>query len=94
MAGNGNGISLIKNSASEITFWRLQTGSKLLLDYPISSHAGCFHNLRKALGVQANCLQAIDTNGQSCRSSQFVCGIDCEKMLGLAFTGQTAKKTL
>jgi hypothetical protein len=50
--------------------------------------------LRKALGIQANALLAIDITGQSYRSNTFICGIDCEQMLGLSFTGQNTKNAL
>ena len=69
-------------------------GSKLLPEYPIRSHAECFYSLRKTLGIQANSLHAIDITGESYRSNKFICGIDCEKMLGLAFTGQNTKNAL
>jgi hypothetical protein len=66
---------------------QLQLGSKLLPDYPSKSHAECFYNLRKAFGIQANNLHAIDLNCQSYRSHKLVSGVDCENMLGLSFTG-------
>jgi hypothetical protein len=73
---------------------QLQIGSKVMPEYPIRSHAECFYSLSKALGIQANNLHATNINGQSSRSSKFVCGIDCEKMLGLAFTCQNTKNAL
>ena len=75
-------------------FLQLQIGSKLLPEYPIRSHAGCFYNLRKSLGIQDNSLHAVDISGQAYRSNTFICGIHCERMLGLAFTGQNTKNAL
>ena len=66
----------------------------MLPEYPIISHAACFYDLSKALGIQANSLHAIDIHGQSFRSNRFICGIDCERLLGLAFTGQNTKNAL
>ena len=73
---------------------QLQIGSKSLPEYPIRGHAACFCNSRKAFGVQANSLDVIHINGLSYRSNRISCGIDCERMLGLAFTGQNTKSAL
>jgi hypothetical protein len=94
MAGNEGTADTVKTSANEIKVLQLQMGSKLLPEYPIRSHAECFYNLRNSLGIQANSLHAVDITGQSYRSNKFVCGIDCEKMLGLAFADQNTKKAL
>ena len=94
MAGNLGTAFIPKHNSKEIKFLQLQIGSKLLPEYPIRSHAECFYNLRKILGVQANSLRAIDITGDSYRSNRFICGIDCEKMLGLAFTRQNTKNAL
>ena len=66
----------------------------MLPEYPIRTHAECFYDLRTALGIQANSLQAIDIHGQSYRSNRFICGIDCERLPGLAFTGRHTKNAL
>ena len=64
-------------------------------EYPIINQSECFlYNLRKALGIQANSLHALDINGQSYRSNIFIWGIDGESMLGLAFAGQNNKNAL
>jgi hypothetical protein len=94
MAGNLATGNIPVRSSNEIKHLQVQIGSKLLPEYPIRSHAECFYNLRKALGIQANSLHAIDIHGQTYRSNRFICGIDCEKMLGLAFTGQNTKNAL
>ena len=62
--------------------------------YPIRSHAECFYNLRKSLGVQANTLHALDINGNAYRNHKFVVGFDTENMLGLAFSGCNTKNNL
>jgi hypothetical protein len=94
MAGNKGTADVANNSANEMEILQSQIGSKLLPEYLIRSHAECFYNFRKALGIQANSLHAIDISGHAYRSNRFVCGIDCEKMLGLAFTGQNTKNAL
>jgi hypothetical protein len=78
----------------KLQFLQSQIVSKLLPEYPSKSHAECFYNFRKALGIQANSLNAIDISGQSYRSNRFACGTDCKKMLGLGFTGQNTKDAL
>jgi hypothetical protein len=50
--------------------------------------------MRKSSGIQAHSLHAVDITGHAYRSNEFVCGIDCEKMLGLTFTGQNTKTAL
>ena len=60
---------------------------KLFPETGIRSHAECFYNLRKSLGVQANNLHAVGVAGHEYRSNKLVVGFDTERMLGLAFTG-------
>jgi hypothetical protein len=87
MIGNRDGPSNIKDSDWEIQHLQLMIGSTMYPEYPIRSHAECFYNLRKSLGVQANSLHAVDVKGNEYRNNKFVVGFDTEKMLGLAFTG-------
>jgi hypothetical protein len=94
MIGNRDGPSNIKDSDWEIKNLQLSIGSKLYPEYPIKSHAECFYNLRKSLGVQANSLHAVDIKGNEYRDNKFVVGFDTEKMLGLAFTGMNTKNSL
>jgi hypothetical protein len=94
MIGNRDGPSNIKDSDWEIKNLQLSIGSKLYPEYPIKSHAECFYNLRKSLGVQANSLHAVDIKGNEYRNNKFVVGFDTEKMLGLAFTGVNTKNSL
>jgi hypothetical protein len=94
MIGNRDGPSNIKDSDNEIKHLQLSIGSKLYPEYGIKSHAECFYNLRKSLGVQANSLHAVDIKGNEYRNNKFVVGFDTEKMLGLAFTGVNTKNSL
>jgi hypothetical protein len=94
MIGNRDGPSNIKDSDWEIQHLQLSIGSKLYPEYPIKSHAECFYNLRKSLGVQANSLHAVDIKGNEYRTNKFVVGFDTERMLGLAFTGCNTKNSL
>ena len=94
MAGNRSGPTYIYDSDDEIKHLPLQIGSKLYPEYAISSHAECFYNLRKSLGVQANHLHSLDIKGCEYRNNKFVVGFDTEQMLGLAFTGINTKNSL
>ena len=94
LAGNRSESSYIYNSDDEIKHLQLSIGSKLYPEYPIKSHAECFYNLRKSLGVQANTHHALDIEGHEYRNNKFVVGFDTEKMLGLAFTGTNTKNSL
>jgi hypothetical protein len=85
---------LTHNEDNEITSLQLQIGSFLIPQYPIRSHAECFYSLRKALGIQSNSIANIDIDGNSYRNNKFIVGIDCEKILGLAFTGMNTKNSL
>jgi hypothetical protein len=94
MIGNRDGPSSIKDSDFEIQHLQLMMGSNMYPEYPLHSHAECFYNLRKSLGVQANSLHAVDIKGNEYRNTKFVVGFDTERMLGLAFTGVNTKNPL
>ncbi len=80
--------------ANEIESLQLQVGAFLMPQYPIRSHSECFYSLRKSLGIQANSLHSVDINGNDYRNNKFIVGIDCEKLLGLSFTGMNTKNSL
>ena len=82
------------DSDHELHHLQLQIGSKLYPEYPIRSHAECFYNLRKSLGVQANGLHGLNIVPHEYRFNKFVVGFDTEKMLGLSFTGANTKNSL
>jgi hypothetical protein len=94
MIGDIEGPINSKDSDNEIQHLQLSIGSKLFPEYAIKSHAECFYNLRKSLGVQASNLHSIDIRGDEYRNSKFIVGFDTEKMLGLAFTGTNTKNSL
>ena len=79
---------------NEIVSLQLQVGSFLIPQYPIRSHAECFYSLRKSLGIQSSGLANVDINGNEYRNNKFIVGLDCEKLLGLAFTGTNTKNSL
>jgi hypothetical protein len=94
MIGDVDGPINYKDSDTELKHLQLMIGSKLYPEYPISSHAECFYNLRKSLGVQASNLHSIDIGGDEYRNNKSIVGFDTEKMLGLAFTGINTKNSL
>ena len=67
--------------------FQLQIGSKLFPEYPIRSHAEAYYQLCKCLGVQASSVHNFDINAKEYRSTKFVLGTDCEKVLDAGFTG-------
>jgi hypothetical protein len=80
--------------ANEITSLQLQIGSFVIPQYPIRSHAECFYSLRKALGLASNNYVSLDIDGNDYRNNKFIVGVDCEKILGLAFTGTNTNNSL
>ena len=94
MVGQRSGPTSIKDITTEIQNLQSVIGSNLFPETGIRSHAECFYNLRKVLGVQANSLHSVDIKGDDYRSNKFVVGFDTEKMLGLAFTGCNTKNSL
>ena len=80
--------------ANEIESLQLQVGAFMIPQYPIRSHAECFYSLRKSLGIQAYSLHSVDINSNVYRNNKFIVGLDCEKLLGLAFTGMNMKNSL
>ena len=94
MAGQRGTATTVNDNRDDMDHLQLCLGSKLFPEYPIKSHAECFYNLRKSLGVHANSLHSIDIKGHDYRNHKFVVGFDTEKMLGLAFTGANTKNSL
>ena len=80
--------------ANEITSLQIQVGAFVIPQYPIRSHAECYYSLRKALGLASNNYVSLDIDGNEYRNNKFIVGIDCEKILGLAFTGTNTKNSL
>jgi len=74
------------DSNGEFEF-QLQIGSKLFPEYPIRSHNEAFYQLKKALGVQSSAVHNFDISASEYRSSKFILGTDCEKVLDAGFTG-------
>ena len=79
LAGNKSESSYAYHSNAEIQNLQLIIGSKLFPETGIRSHAECFYNLRKSLGVQANSLHALDIKGHEYRNHKFVVSFDTEK---------------
>ena len=67
--------------------YQLQIGSKLFPEYPIRSHNEAYYQLCKTLGVQSSAVHNFDISAREYRSTKFVLGTDCEKVLDAGFTG-------
>ena len=77
----------------EIESLQLQVGASMTSQYPIRIHAECYYNLRKSLANQGNTMHIIDIQGNEYRNNKFIIGLDCENLLGLAFTGMNTKNS-
>jgi hypothetical protein len=94
MAADTNTLITTHREDNEITYLQLQVGAFMIPQYPIRSHAECYYSLRKSLGIQASGLHSIDIDGNEYRNNKFIVGLDCEKLLNLAFTGMNTKNSL
>jgi hypothetical protein len=81
-----NKDGLVHNSDGEFEF-QLQIGSKLYPEYPIRSHNEAYYQLAKCLGVQSSAVHNFDITAREYRSTKFILGTDCEKVLDAGFTG-------
>ena len=94
MAGDSLTKMTVHAPGNELTSLQLQIGAFVIPQYPIRSHAECFYSLRKALGLASNNYVSLDIDGNDYRNNKFIVGVDCEKILGLAFTGTNTKNSL
>ncbi len=78
--------------ANEIESLQVQIGSMQIPQYPVQSHAECFYLLKKALGYHVSDIHSIDIDGVSYRNNRFIVGVDCERLLGVSFSGTNTNK--
>ena len=81
-----NDDHLTPEAKGEFEF-QLQIGSKLFPEYPIRSHNEAYYQLAKTLGVQSSAVHNFDISAREYRSTKFVLGTDCERVLDAGFTG-------
>ena len=81
-----NETTIAPEANGEFEF-QLQIGSKLFPEYPIRSHNEAYYQLAKTLGVQSSAVHNFDISAREYRSTKFVLGTDCEKVLDAGFTG-------
>ena len=79
------------NSDYEIQSAQMQLGSKTYPEYPMSSVAECFYQLRKTMGVENSNFHSLDITPYEFRNHKFALAFDTEKNLGSAFTGVNTK---
>ena len=87
MAANRGESGYGYDSDHELIHLQLQIGSKLYPEHGSRSHAECFYNLRKSLGVQANNLHSINIQPYEYRNNKYVVGFDIEKCLDCHLRG-------
>jgi hypothetical protein len=78
------------NQAGEFQF-QLQLGSKLYPEYPMTSHAEGFYQLRKTIGAHQNKYHSINITAREYQDSKFILAIDMEKVLEAGFTGMNTR---
>lgn len=64
-----------------------QIGSKLLPEYPVRSVSESFAQLKKSMGIMGSNFHSMSITPVQYRNEHFVFGIDCEKALGVGYTG-------
>lgn len=79
------------HNSGQYAKFEMQIGSKKFPEYPISSTAEAFYQLRKTLGIHSSAFHTIDVDKNSYIASKFVIGVDTEKVLGASFTGFNSK---
>jgi hypothetical protein len=70
---------------------QLQLGSKLTPEYPMRSASETFYQLRKCLGVVSSPIHGFNVAAPQYRRTKFIVGLDQEKLLDSAFTGQNTR---
>jgi hypothetical protein len=71
--------------------WQVQIGSKLFPEYPCTSLAQTFYQLKKALGIHGSAYHNIAITAAQYRNDHFIIGIDTEKILEAGFTGLNSR---
>jgi hypothetical protein len=67
--------------------WQLQIGGKMLPEYPCTSMAQTFYQLKKALGIHGSAFHSLAITNKQYMNDHFVIGVDTEKILEAGFTG-------
>ena len=78
--------------ASEELEISLQIGGKRFPEYPLRSQAETFAALKKCLGIQNSSFHSVNIDPYQYRTHSFIVGIDTEKVLNAAFSGENIKK--
>ena len=69
----------------------LQIGSKKFPEYPLTTQADTFAALKKCMGIQQSSFHSLDISPHEYRSHKYIVGIDLEKSLQSAFSGENIK---
>ena len=77
--------------ASEELEISLQIGGKRFPEYPLRSQAETFAALKKCLGIQNSSFHSVNIDPYQYRTHSFIVGIDTEKVLNAAFSGENIK---
>ena len=67
--------------------WQLQFGGKMFPEYPCTSMAQTFYQLKKALGIHGSAFHSLAITNKQYMNDHFVIGVDTEKILEAGFTG-------
>ena len=69
----------------------LQIGGKRNPEYPLRSQAETYSALKKCLGIQQSSFHSLSIDPYDYRTHKFIVGIDTEKVLQAAFSGENIK---
>jgi hypothetical protein len=67
--------------------WQLQIRCKMFPEYPCTSMAQTFYQLKKALGIHGSAFHSLAITNKQYMNDHFVIGVDTEKILEAGFTG-------
>ena len=70
----------------------VQIGSNMFPEYPCSSVAQAFYELKKALGIASSSYHSISPTRLQYQNDHFIVGVDTEKVIEAGFTGLNTKQ--
>ena len=72
--------------------YQVQIGSKMFPEYPCSSVAQAFYELKKALGIASSSYHSISPTRLQYQSTHYIVGVDTEKVIEAGFSGLNTKQ--
>ena len=82
----------VQHDLSKELQYQVQIGSKMYPEYPCSSVAQAFYELKKALGIASSSYHSISPTRLQYQHDHFIVGVDTEKVIEAGFTGLNTKQ--